>query len=120
MSLLSMICAQHQIKKGPWRTAAWVLYVLLFVLAIFLAIKDINLLSHTTTKLFVLALAVLIPELYVILHGISSSSMGVSFFTGSPIESRMLQGWGGDGGVKSKLGADVELPSPSETSSSLF
>jgi len=134
MTLLGMVCADHDTRPSTLKTVARVLYAAIFILAIVLAIKDMNLLTHLSTKLWVLALAVLLPELYVILHGISSSSMGVNFFTGSPIEARMKD-WGAThdfggnhgGDFKGKMPAHPaadSMPSASSTpfdsSSSLF
>ena len=64
-----------------------ILYYILTAVAIFLAIKDMSFLERTSTKVWVFLLSIFFPELFVILHGISTSSMGVSFFTGSPIEA---------------------------------
>ena len=130
MTLLGMVCADHDTRPSTLKTVARLLYAGIFILAIVLAIKDMNLLSSLSTKLWVLALAVILPELYVILHGISSSSMGVNFFTGSPIEAR-VKDWGAThdfganhGGVKSKMpshpAADLTSSTPSDSSSSLF
>jgi hypothetical protein len=62
-----------------------ILYIILFVLAIYLAIRDMKFLPNTSSKIWLLLLAVLLPELTVILHGLSSSSQGIGFFDGSPL-----------------------------------
>jgi hypothetical protein len=93
MSLLSIwLASTEQKDKGVRRTVQIIFWVLLAV-AVFLAVKDMGLLQHTSTKIWVLLLAITFPELYIILHGISTSSMGVSFFTGSPVESKMGADW---------------------------
>lgn len=64
----------------------WMLiFFVLYVIAIYLAIRDMKYLPRTSTKVWVLLLALFVPELYCILHGISSSAQGVSFFAGSPM-----------------------------------
>ena len=72
-------------------------YVVFFVLAIYLAIRDMQFLQSTSTKVWVIILAICMPELYCILHGISSSAQGVSFFAGSPMPG------GGGGGAGSVM-----------------
>jgi hypothetical protein len=109
-------------KSKTFKSVVMVLQFAIFVLAVFLAVKDLNLLSHMSTKIWVFLLAALMPELYVVLHGISSSSMGVGFFSGSPIESKLS---GGDikkmMSAASKLVPDVTSPTPDMgDSSSLF
>ena len=55
------------------------------ILAIYLAIRDISLQVHTSTKVWVMLLAIFEPLFFVILHGISTSLSGVNFFQSSPI-----------------------------------
>lgn len=93
MSLLSIWLASQEEKNKGTRMIIIVIFGVLLALAVFLAMKDMGLLAHTSTKVFVLLLAVTFPELYVILHGISTSSMGVGFFSGSPVESKMGSDW---------------------------
>lgn len=62
-----------------------VVYFILFVLAIYLAARDMQFLPNTSTKVWVLLLAFFLPDLYVLLHGISSSAQGAGFFSGSPM-----------------------------------
>lgn len=57
----------------------------IFVLAIYLAIRDMSLQASGSTKVWVFLLAVFEPTLYVLLHGISTSLNGTSFFQSSPI-----------------------------------
>jgi len=89
MSLLSIWLASQEEKNKGTRMIIQVIFGVLIALAVFLAVKDMGLLSHTSTKVWVLILAVTMPEIYIILHGVSTSSMGVNFFTGSPVESKM-------------------------------
>jgi cell division protein FtsW (lipid II flippase) len=93
MSLLSIWLASQEEKNKGTRMIIQVIFGVLLALAVFLAVKDMGLLSHTSTKVWVLLLAVVMPELYIILHGVSTSSMGVNFFTGSPVESKMGSDW---------------------------
>ena len=93
MSLLTIWLASQEEKKKSTRMTIQIIFAVLLALAVFLSVKDMGLLTHTTTKIWVLLLAVSFPELYIILHGISTSSMGVSFFTGSPVESKMGGDW---------------------------
>lgn len=74
--------SQAQVAKALMN----LLYVAIVAVAIFLAVRDMSMLTHTTTKVWLFLLAVTVPELYVILHGISSSSMGIGFFSGSPVQ----------------------------------
>ena len=93
------VCSTNDKSGQGMKTVASVIglvYIVLFVLAIYLAIRDMQFLQHTSTKVWVLLLALLVPELYVVLHGISSSAQGVSFFAGSPMP-------GGGGGVGSVM-----------------
>lgn len=66
-------------------TIIGIVYFVLFVLALYLAIRDMQFLPHTSTKIWVITLAFFFPDLYVLLHGISSSAQGVGFFEGSPM-----------------------------------
>jgi hypothetical protein len=93
MSLLSIWLASTESKDKAARRAVQIIFWVLLALAVFLAVKDMGLLQHTSTKIWVLLLAISFPELYIVLHGISTSSMGVNFFTGSPVESKMGGDW---------------------------
>lgn len=99
-----------------------VLQLVIIGLAIFLAVKDIGMVPHTSTKIWVIALAVLMPELFVILHGISTSSLGVNFFSGSPIEAHVSSFKHGAASKAAKAAASLDLDSsdPTDSSSSLF
>ena len=91
------VCNTNDKSGQGMKTVASIIglvYIMLFVLAIYLAIRDMQFLQRTSTKIWVLLLAILVPELYVVLHGISSSAQGVSFFAGSP-----MPGGGGGGSV---------------------
>lgn len=107
MSLLCMWLASQEEKNKSTRMIIQVIFYVLLALAVFLAVKDMGLLSHTSTKIFVLLLAIIFPELYIILHGISTSSMGVNFFTGSPIESKMGSGFFKPKGKSSAMDMDA-------------
>ena len=88
MTTMSWLCGigdKHE--TSAWTMFLNVIYLVLLGLAIFLAIKDMGMVPHTATKIWVLALALFVPELFIILHGISTSSMSVNFFSGSPIEA---------------------------------
>ena len=75
-------------------SAVSIMYMVLFVLAIYLAIRDMKYLPATSSKIWLLLLAILLPELTVILHGLSSSSQGIGFFEGSPLPSGSMGSMG--------------------------
>ena len=60
-------------------------YFVLCVLAIYLAIRDMQFLPNLSSKVWVLIFALMCPEIYTILHGLSSSAQGIGFFAGSPM-----------------------------------
>ena len=62
------------------------LYITVFALAVFLSVRDMGTLPSTTSKVWLLLLAVFCPEAYVIIHGLSSSSMGLPFFAEAPVD----------------------------------
>ena len=64
-----------------------VLSFVVFVLSLYLGVRDMSHVRSGWTKFWVMALAIFMPELYVILHGIQSSAMGVPFFKGTPVDS---------------------------------
>ena len=91
MSLLPWICsitssndANNSAKS--FNTVVSFLYFAIFALAIFLAIRDSGTLPGTTPKIWLFLFAIFSPELYVIIHGLSSSSMGIPFFSETPVE----------------------------------
>lgn len=88
MSLISVWLASTEQKHKILKKTIQILYYILTAFAIFLAIKDMSFLEKTSTKIWIFLLSIFFPELFVLLHGISTSSMGVNFFTGSPIEAR--------------------------------
>ena len=133
MSLLSAFIASQDVKSGRMRATLQAIYIFILAFSIFLAIKDLNLLQHTSTKVWVMILAIFMPELYVILHGISTSSMSVNFFSGSPVESQYHHSSNDDhvmSKIKSAISKSSDAPpaapstmstsSPTDTSSSLF
>jgi hypothetical protein len=69
-------------------------YLAVFAIAIFLAIRDMDSLHDTTTKVWAFLLAIFLPELYVILHGLSNASMGVGFFHEAMLQMPMARGAG--------------------------
>ena len=89
--MLSMCLGCQDEKNKGARITIMVVYGVVLALALFLAIKDIGLVIHTGTKIGIVLLALAMPELFCILHLISTSSMGVGFFSGSPIESKMSE-----------------------------
>jgi hypothetical protein len=117
MSILSVWLASQEEKNKGMRMMITVLWFLVLALAIYLAIKDMNLLTHTSTKIWVFALAIAFPELFIVLTGISTSSMGVSFFSGSPVESSMSSNWfkpkGKSWGRGSKAAAAMDIDASS-------
>lgn len=117
MSILSVWLASQEEKNKGMRMMITVLWFLVLALAIYLAIKDMNLLTHTSTKIWVFALAIAFPELFIVLTGISTTSMGVGFFSGSPVESRMSSNWfkpkGKSWGRGSKAAAAMDIDSSS-------
>jgi hypothetical protein len=73
---------QSQVARTTATISTFIMFLLLAV-AVYLAVKDMKYLPKTSTKIWVLLLSILAPEVYVILHGISSSSQGISFFEGN-------------------------------------
>jgi hypothetical protein len=90
MSMLAWIssitCNDKNNTAKTLNTLVSITYFAVFVLAIFLAIRDMNSLDNTASKVWLFLFAIFAPELYVIIHGLSSSSMGVSFFAETPVE----------------------------------
>ena len=79
MSLLLFLCNDSE-KNHVRRTVAAFVYVAVLGLSVFLAIMDLSAVDGTKTKVWLFLLAIFAPELYVIMHGISSSSLGLPFF----------------------------------------
>jgi hypothetical protein len=69
-------------------------YLVVFALAIFLVIRDMGSLHDTPTKVWAFVLAFFLPELYVILHGLSNASMGAGFFHEAMLDIPMTRGLG--------------------------
>lgn len=91
MSLLpllsSVTCTEKDNNTAKVINAmATIIYFVVFALAIFLAIRDMNSLDTTTSKIWLFVFALFAPELYVIIHGLSSSSMGMPFFAETAVE----------------------------------
>lgn len=85
------------------------------LLAIYLAIHDLGFLQSTSTKVAVLALAAIYPDLYILLHWISTSSAGVGFLSGSPVTPLSATPYSTSFGLGSseKLGAGAPASSGS-------
>ena len=66
------------------------LFLVFFAMAIFLAIRDMGALHGTASKCWLFAFAVFAPELYVIIHGLSSASMGIPFFSETLVDVPMF------------------------------
>lgn len=90
MSLLAYVASVTSNDRNNGSRAlnglASLVFIVAFALAIFLAIKDMNTLEGTAPKVWLFVFAVFCPELYVIVHGLSSSSLGRPFFTESPVD----------------------------------
>jgi hypothetical protein len=88
-----------------------ILYIALTILAIFLAIRDMSTLPGTASKVWLFLLALCMPELYVIVHGLSTSSMGQSFFaevSGEHASGMLL----GKSDATLDATSDASVPSP--------
>ena len=75
-----------------FNTTSMFLIFAVTVLAVYLAIRDMGLQVHSSTKIWVFILAIFEPVFYVVLHGISTSLSGVGFFQSSPIVGSSLGG----------------------------
>jgi hypothetical protein len=67
-------------------------FIAAFALAIFLAIRDMSSLEGTAPKVWLFLFAVFCPELYVIVHGLSSATLGRPFFADSPVDMPFFSG----------------------------
>ena len=86
--LCSVFCDRDERNKANHCVGTVAVAAVLGILglSLFLAVRDVSLLSNTSSKAWVFLLALFMPELYVILHGVSSSSAGLGFFDASPVE----------------------------------
>ena len=86
MSLLTafVVKSDKQEYSAVVTTAARALYLGLFCVAMFLAIKDLSLLPNLSSKIWFLLWAATMPELYIILHALAASAANTSFFDASP------------------------------------
>ena len=117
MSLLTLILCSYfgdrdERNKANQCVGTAVVAAVLAVLglSLFLAVRDMSLLSNTTTKVWVFLMALFMPELYVVLHGISSSSAGLGFFEGAPVESgAALRSWTPSSSVRTEPASPTEL-----------
>lgn len=87
--MLALLFASTQSEKtAQSKTTSIVIviiYLVLVALAVFLALKDMGQMHSTSAKVWLMLLAVGFPDLFVILHGLSTSSHGLSFFAADPI-----------------------------------
>lgn len=74
-----------------------VLFLVLLAVAVYLAIRDMASLEGTAPKVWLFLFAVFVPEVYVVIHGLSSSSMGVGFFSESLVDVPAFSGMMGGG-----------------------
>ena len=104
--LCSVFCDRDERNKANHCIGTVAVAVVLGVLglSLYLASRDMSLLSNGATKVWVFLLALLMPELYVVLHGVSSSSAGLGFFEGAPVE--------GGAGLKADWLTPTPSPSP--------
>jgi hypothetical protein len=82
---LIILCTTSEKSSTTMKTAAAifsVIYFLIFVVAIYLAIRDMQFVPQTATKFWLIAAAILCPEVYILFHGLTSSAAGESFFGG--------------------------------------
>ena len=91
MSLLPLLLFatggnQHNQTAKVINTICCIITIALLALAIFLAIKDMSNLNSTSSKIWLFLLAIFVPELYVLLHGLASSVSGVGFFDDAIID----------------------------------
>jgi hypothetical protein len=135
MSLLCWIATATQYDRSNTshviNTVSTVVMLLALLLAIYLAIRDLGFLQNTSTKIAVLALAIIYPDLYILLHWISTASAGVGFLSGSPVTPLQTPytpfghfsataGAQPSSGVASSSGPLMMPPSSSSASSSTF
>ena len=84
MTLLSAVYLFGDDRRGALKTTILAIYAFFLVVALFVCYRDTKLAPVGQTKLWVLLFAVMFPELYVILHGIQTSSLRRSFFSSAP------------------------------------
>jgi hypothetical protein len=63
-----------------------IIFLVLLALAVFLAIRNMGSLQGTATKIWLFLFAVFVPEVYVVIHGLSNASMGLGFFSESLVD----------------------------------
>lgn len=128
MSMLALLlCATSRESEGRSAVGhtvsilAVVATLALLGLSLYLAIKDVDNLPNLSTKLWVFLLAFCLPELYVILHGISTASMDIGFFESASLEGT-LQGGAGAGAASfsgPRSGPLASAQTPTATASGL-
>lgn len=125
MTFLAMCASSQDEKSKGVKYLIMGVYVAVLALAIFVAFKDIGMVPRTGTKIGIMLLALLFPELFLILTLISTSSMGVGFFSGTPIQSQMLGDYltpskmmkGAGKSMAAGMGLGMDSPSMSDSSS---
>ena len=85
MSLLPLVMhatstRRNNVEKTA-NTIIMVLFLCILAISVFLALRDMSALQGTAPKMWLLIFAVLVPEVYVVIHGLSSSSLGMGFFS---------------------------------------
>ena len=83
MTLLSILLLRDE-KKDKLRSVFFIIFIVLLVLSLFLCYKDTKNVGSRSTKFWLYLMAIVFPDLYVILHGIQTSSMNSGFFSSSP------------------------------------
>jgi len=84
--LLAVTCNDRNNSAKSMNGIVSLVFLVVFALAIFLAIRDMGSLEGTMPKVWLFMFAVFAPELYVIIHGLSSSTMGIPFFSESVVD----------------------------------
>ena len=94
MTLLSFMhsvtSTDKQKSTAATNTTVSVCYLIVLALALYLAFRDMGALPGTGPKVWLFLLAAAFPDLYVILHGLSSSSMGVGFFSDAMVDMHSM------------------------------
>ena len=81
----SRCCDQKEQNKTTQRNYFFsIIYVLISLFALYLALHDTTHLSNTNAKVWLLILAVMFPELYVIGHGLINSMHEKHFMPDTP------------------------------------
>ena len=90
MSLLSFLNGKTSSSRADATTqrmnavVGWLYLAILFI-AVVCAIKDGEMYGSSGIRGWLLVLAILFPDLYIIMHGLSAASMNQGFFSGIPM-----------------------------------